>query len=150
MEIEYKKDGIIIGGNFIKLSDIVDSCNFAKIKENNLVLLQMEWPSRRGFDGIEENIVLPAEKIEIIKKYIVGRDIFFGEIAGKHSDIYGTIEEDEFAVIFDPESIALFLKENPSGRSYNYSFLDTFCDYAMNGGYDDISEDDAKEFAEAY
>jgi hypothetical protein len=39
-----------------------------------------------------------------------------------------------------------FLLENPSGHKYNHSFLHTFSYYSLDGGYDDISEEDAKVF----
>lgn len=150
MEITYKKDGILIDENFISLSEIIENCNLAKLKDEKLVLLKLEWKGWRGFEkGILEKKLLPIENIETIKKYILGKTIYFGEIAGKHSEIYNTLDEEDIEVIEDQKVIVNFLTENPSGHEYNYSFLYTFSDYASDGGYDDISEDEAKDFQSA-
>lgn len=151
MEITYKKDGILIDENFISLSEITEKCNLEKVKEEKLLLLKMEWEGWRGFDeGILEKIVLPLEKIEIIKKHILGKTIYFGEIAGKHSDVCNSLDENDIEVIDDPKVIQQFLSSDPSGHEYSHSFLYTFSDYASDGGYDDISDEDAKEFAAAF
>ena len=101
-QITYKKDGILIDENFISLSEITEKCNLEKIKEEKLLLLKMEWKGWRGFDeGILEKIVLPLEKIETIKKHILGKIIYFGEIAGKHSDVYNSLDENDIEVISD-------------------------------------------------
>ena len=151
MKITYKKDGILIDENFISLSEIIEKCNLEKVKEEKLLLLKMEWKGWRGFDeGILEKIVLPLEKIETIKKHILGKTIYFGEIAGKHSDVYNSLDENDIEVIEDSKVIQQFLSSNPSGHEYNHSFLYTFSDYASDGGYDDISEEDAKEFAASF
>lgn len=150
-QITYKKDGILIDENFISLSEIIEKCNLEKVKEEKLLLLKLEWKGWRGFDeGILEKIVLPLEKIEIIKKHILGKTIYFGEIAGKHSDVYNSLDENDIEVISDPKEIQQFLSSNPSEHEYNYSFLYTFSDYASDGGYDDISDEDAKEFAASF
>lgn len=150
-QIIFKKDGVLIDENFISLSDIIEKCNIEKIKDEKLVLLKMEWKGWRGFDeGILEKIVLPIEKIEIIKKHILGKTIYFGEIAGKHSDVYNSLDDNDIEVITDTKEINKFLSSNPSGHEYNHSFLYTFSDYASDGGYDDISEEDVEEFASSF
>lgn len=150
MKTIYKKDGIQIGDEFLSLTDIIKNCNEVKVKDENLVLFKMEWGSRRGFDGILEEIVLPKKNVEIIKKHIIGKEIYFGEIAGKHSEIYGKLEESETKVIEDPEKIEDFLRKNPSGHSYNHSFLYTYSDYANDGGYGEVNEKEMKEFDGAF
>lgn len=146
-QITYKKDGILIDETFISLSEITERCNLEKVKGDKLFLLKMEWKGWRGFDeGILERIVLPIEKIETIKKIILGKEIYFGEIAGKHSDVYNTLDEDDIEVIEDQKAILEFLSANPSGHEYNHSFLHTFNDYANDGGYDDVSKEDASLF----
>lgn len=149
--ITYKKDGILIDDEFISLSEITKKCNLAKVKEEKLVLLKMEWKGWRGFDeGILEKIVLPMEKIETIKKFILGKTIYFGEIAGKHSDVYNTLDDNDIQIIKTPKTIQDFLSKNPSGHEFNHSFLYTFHDYAQDGGYADISKEDADEFGSAF
>jgi len=150
-QIFYKKDGILIDDNFISLSEIIEKCNIEKIKENKLFLLRMEWDGWRGFDeGILEQIVLPMEKIEKIKKLILGKTIFFGEIAGKHSDIYNTLDENDIEIIEDSKTILNFMAENLNGHAYNHSFLYTFLNYAYDGGYTGISKEDADEFGHLF
>jgi hypothetical protein len=146
MEIIYKKNGILVDKNFISLSEIIEKCNIEKLKEDNLLLLIMEWRGWRGFDeGILEKIVLPIEKIDFIKKHILGKTIYFGEIAGKHSDVRNTLDENDIEIIDDPKIILDFLSSNPSGHEYNHSFLNNFIDRAFDGGYDDIGDEIAEE-----
>lgn len=149
--INYTKDGVSVNSEFINLSEIIKKCNAAKIKEENLLLLKMEWKGWRGFDeGIKERILLPIEKIETIKKYILGKEIYFGEIAGKHSEVYNTLDENDILIITDKKEISKFLKDFPSGHEYNYSFLHTFSDYASDGGYEDITDDNISEFLNSF
>lgn len=151
MKITYKKDGILIDENFISLSEITEKCNLEKVKEEKLLLLKMELKGWRGFgEGILEKIVLPLENIETIKKHILGKTIYFGEIAGKHSDVCNSLDENDIEVIDDPKVIQQFLSSNPSGHEYNHSFLYAFSDSASDGDYDNISEEDAKEFAASF
>ena len=42
------------------------------------------------------------------------------------------------------------MKSNPKGHVYNHSFLHTFYNYALDGGYDDISIVDIEEFGECF
>ena len=150
-EITYKKDGIIVNEKFISLNEITEKCNLEKLKDEKLVLLKMEWKGWRGFyEGICEKIVLQKEKIEIIKKHILGKTIYFGEIAGKHSDVYNTLDDNDIEIIEDSNIIVEFLKLNPSGHEYNHSFLYTFHDSVMDGIYDDVTEDDVKIIREIY
>ena len=44
-------------------------------------------------------------------KGIIGEEISFGEALGKHSEIYGTIEEGEIVKIEVPESVVAELKK---------------------------------------
>jgi hypothetical protein len=146
-DVTFKKDGLIIGEEFITLGEINRKCKIEQIKDEKLLLLKMQWDGWRGFDeGILEVIALPAEKIDAIKKVILGRTINFGEIAGKHSEIYNTLDENDIEIIEDPESILAFMVATPGGHSYNHSFLNTFYEYAADGGYEDITEEQAHEF----
>jgi len=44
-------------------------------------------------------------------KGIIGEEIYFGEVLGKHSEVYGTIEEGEIVKIDVPESVVVELKK---------------------------------------
>lgn len=141
--IKYAEQGITVNCEFIPLQDIVNNCNFVKIKNNNLALLVIEWEGWRGFEeGIKEEIVLPIENINIIKKHIVGKEINFGEIAGKHSEIVNFIDDNDIIIIEDHIIIQKFLLDNPDGRKYRHSFLEVFYNNILDRVYDDIPEDD--------
>jgi hypothetical protein len=77
---------------------------------------------------------------------MLGKTIYFGEIDGKHSEVYNTLDESDIKIIEDPKLILHFLSGFPSGHEYNYSFINTFSDRASDGEYDDISEEELKEF----
>lgn len=50
---------------------------------------------------------------------LIGKTVYFGEVLGKHSDIYGTIEPGEITLVNDaPEFIAIF-KENSMSTGFN-------------------------------
>lgn len=142
-EIVFKKDGVLVGDIFIKTTDIITNCNLSKIKEDKLFLLKMEWRSRRGFDGITEKIVLTDEKINIIKKHIIGKEIYFGEIAGKHSKIYGTLDDNELEITKDVDTINAFLASNPSGHEYIHSFIYTFIENGTDN--EEFTDEEKKE-----
>ena len=111
----------------------------------------MEWKGWRGFDeGIVERILLPIENIEAIKKYILGRTINFGEIAGKHSEVYNSLDENDITIIEDISEIEDFLRHNPSQHDCNHSFLNTFYCMALDGCFEDITEEEAHNFAKLW
>lgn len=124
--IKYLSNGINVDDAFISIEDIKRRCIIEKIKENNYGLLEIEWPSNRGFDGLVEKYVSSLKNIKLIKSMIVGKHIYFGEIAGKHSEIYGDIEESEINIITDIVEVSKFLLSNPSGHTYTHSFLYRF------------------------
>jgi aryl-phospho-beta-D-glucosidase BglC (GH1 family) len=48
-------------------------------------------------------------------KEILGQEVYFGEVLGKHSEVYGTLTEEDFTLVTrNPTSVA-FTKANPSG-----------------------------------
>jgi len=130
MKIEYTQDGIRIGDEFISLEDISYNCLKTKVDENDLNLLQIEWSGRRGFDGCYEYIVASKPTIARIVEIITGVMVEFGEIAGKHSDIRGTIDESDINIVDNCDGIIVFLQLNPSGHTYNYSFIDNIIEYS--------------------
>lgn len=95
----------------------------ADAKSEGLILVKIEWEESRGNDGILEEFTINKDAWEELKPYIINAEVSFGEIWGKHSDVYGTIEESEITVFSDKASVSEFLKENPSGHSYNHSFI---------------------------
>lgn len=61
-----------------------------------------------GRQGNVEGIFI-AEENEV--KNAIGKDVYFGEILGKHSDVYGTIEEGEIEEIQVSETTVKEMEE---------------------------------------
>jgi hypothetical protein len=128
MRIEYKKDGIIVEGVFLLLSDIVEKCNNVNLEENNLVLLQMEWDGRGG--NVLERRILPISNAFRIKEILLDKEVYFGEIWGKHSEVYGDMCEKTFEIVEDGTEIKSFLKEYPGGIDFDHSFIYAFIEWS--------------------
>lgn len=143
MNIKYKKDGIELeDGTVLLLSEITEKCNEINLKENKLVLLEMGWEGRSG--SIFEQIVLPLENVLRLKELLLDKEVYFGEIWGKHSEVYGSISEDTFEIVKDKKKIKEFLAEFPTGHDYDHSFIYTFvekCETQLDE-YDESERDD--------
>ena len=64
---------------------------------------------------------------------------YFGEIAGKHSEICGTVEKDEISIT---EDAVEFLEQCPSGVDYDHSFSSAFYNNLEGLGYDDEEKEE--------
>jgi len=125
--VEYKKNGILLSdGTFLTLEHITNMCNTIKAKEDNLVILQMSWNGRGG--EVFEQICLPKKKAVRIQEILQGQEVYFGEIWGKHSEVYGEMEESDFKIKKDKELVKAFLEKYPSAHEYDHSFIFTFID----------------------
>lgn len=85
-------------------------------------LYKFSWDCGRSGD-IESTFSATPEELS----NIYGKSIGFGEILGKHSDIYGIAEESDFSIISEnPE----FVKEwdDATGGSVGYNPLDYYYD----------------------
>lgn len=143
MKIEYKKDGIVIDGTVLLLTDITSKCNDVKLKEDKLVILEMGWDGRGG--EVFEQIALPLEKALQVKEILLGREVYFGEIWGKHSEVCGEMCEKTFEIIKDGKKIKSFLNNYPSGHNYDHSFIYTFLEREeerLEYEVEDLDEDD--------
>jgi len=150
MEIVYKTDGIELDGLYLSLEEIKEKCNNAKIEEDDLVILEIsKWLDSRGFDGVTESKVYPRKTAYQIKELLLDREIYFGEIAGKHSEVYGTMEDDDFEIIEDKNQVKELLKSH-NGWDYNHSFLETFFETLEEEQYTDITEEEKELFFELY
>lgn len=66
-----------------------------------------------------------AEENEI--KKLIGKEIYFGEVLGKHSDIYGKLEEDHLKVITDDENVISIFENHFSDNTISgYNPLDFY------------------------
>lgn len=66
--------------------------------EERNVLVRFRWDCRRM--GVVEGLFITTHK-QLVSSY--GKDVYFGEILGKHSDVYGVLEEDDFKVVTDDQ-----------------------------------------------
>lgn len=135
----FKKNGIIVENNFISLDEIIKQCHSARIIEEDLCLLIIEWKSTRSFDGAKETLVVNKKDAKEFKKLLTGLHVNFGEIAGKHSEVYGDLLKEHITIETKEEEILKFLSTYPYGHEYNHSFLDTL-NYELGDYNEDISE----------
>jgi hypothetical protein len=142
--ITYKKDGILLeDGTFLTLESIVNNCNEIKATEEDLVILEFYWERRRSSD-IYESRVYPRKTAERIVEMMLDKQVYFGEIEGKHSEVYGILEDSDVTVVDDKEKLKEFLSLNPEGWSYNHSFIDAFHDHMENEETDEFIEEFSK------
>lgn len=76
----------------------------------------------QGRNGIVDSLFIADS--EIVEQCI-GKDVWFGEILGKHSEVFGTLEEKDFKVIPDePGIIAWFEKNFPVFWRGGHAFVE--------------------------
>ena len=63
-----------------------------------LKLYRFCWTQRRGGD-VEGLFVEDSDVVE----NAIGSDVYFGEICGKHSDVYGTLDEVDLTVVSEDQ-----------------------------------------------
>lgn len=149
-DLIFTESGLQVGGRFLPLGEIIRNCLTRRVINNKLVLVTIEWESHRGFDGLTEKFVLSRSQWQTLQSQIIGETIYFGEIAGKHSDIYGTINEDEITVDDSVSGVVGFLQNNPTGREYDHSFVDRFYERVSEGDYDDFDAETDEAYWDFY
>lgn len=83
-------------------------------------IYKFSWNCGRQGD-VEGCFVATEESV----KEATGKDVYFGEILGKHSDVYGTLEESEIKLITtDPSAVALFEKYDLNSGYNPLEYLD--------------------------
>lgn len=50
---------------------------------------------------------------------LIGQEVWFGEVLGKHSEVYGTIDEGEITLITDDTEIVKVLKDGEASVGIN-------------------------------
>ena len=63
-----------------------------------LKLYRFCWPRCWGVD-VEGLFVEDSDVVE----NAIGSDVYFGEICGKHSDVYGTLDEEDLTVVSEDQ-----------------------------------------------
>lgn len=121
--IEYLENGINVNGEFTSLKQITEKCNEVKLNSRDLVILKIHWSSRGG--DVCEQRVYDRVVAEEVKELLVDKFVDFGEIWGKHSEVFGDIEYKDMSFIEDKKEIKQFLLENPNGSYYDHSFIES-------------------------
>jgi hypothetical protein len=62
-----------------------------------MILVKFEWDMRGG--SVEGLFVTTHDALN----EILGEEVYFGEILGKHSEIYGTLESEDFVIICEDD-----------------------------------------------
>lgn len=63
--------------------------------------------------------VFVAEKEHVEKLTESGIEVFFGEVLGKHSEIYGPIDPKDIRMITDCDNVVSVIKEHGLSSGYN-------------------------------
>lgn len=146
----FTERGLQVGDRFLPLGEIIRNCLTSRVINNKLVLVTIEWKGHRGFDGLTEKFVLSRSQWQTLQSQIIGETIYFGEIAGKHSDIRGTIDEGDITVDDSVSGVVGFLQNNPTGREYDHSFIDRFYERVSVGCYDNNDNETNDAYWEFY
>ena len=135
-KITYTEQGMMIDGKLYGIDTINLKVNQKRIKNQKLAILTIEWEGyRRGFEGICERLVAPLDTLKEIYDLMMGQQVYFGEIAGKHSEVYFTVEKEHITIDTSPTEVTAFLKEFPNGHDYDHSALQTvYYDYSEEDG----------------
>jgi len=89
------------------------------MKDNQQVLAQFFWDCGRS--GIVEGVFI-CTKQQITDA--VGKEVYFGEILGKHSEVYGTLNDVDIEILSpDPKVIDILLGVFPDGEISGYNPL---------------------------
>lgn len=76
---------------------------------------------------------------------VIGKEVYFGEVLGKHSEVYGTLSAEDLKVIEIDQSaidqIVAVTGENISG----YNPIAYYNDYLEENGYEENDEEDGDD-----
>lgn len=88
-------------------------------KDNQQVLVKFHWSFRRSG---EVSGVFICTKQQIADA--IGKEVYFGEILGKHSEVYGTLDEGDIEILSDDSKvIEVLLGVFPDGEISGYNLL---------------------------
>lgn len=106
------------------------------------LLITLEWKGGRGFDGIMEQFIIDKDHWLSIKPILLGNEIYFGEIAGKHSEVFGDLKESEITESLDLKEILDFQQEYGLHNNPKHSFLKTLSSWFKDSLYEYNKESD--------
>ena len=88
-------------------------------KDNQQVLAQFFWDCGRS-GNVSGVFICTKQQIADA----VGKEVYFGEILGKHSEVYGTLDEGDIEILSDDQYfISLMLEIFPDGEISGYNPL---------------------------
>ena len=96
---------------------------------NDDLAVRIMWEETRGSPEIWEEFVISKEDWNYIKDMIIdGPKVYFGEIFGKHSEIYGNIEYGDIRIRTAKEFIEEFgsVTTQDSGHSFLRQIIDQY------------------------
>ena len=82
-----------------------------------LYSFELDWGRMGSLEGL-----FIAEEKDV--KDIIGKNVQFGEVLGKHSDVYDIMTEDMFAEIELPENVVKMLEEKIGSTLSGYNPFD--------------------------
>ena len=95
-----------------------------------------------GRQGSVEGVFI--EDSELVDMCI-GKSVYFGEILGKHSEVYGTLDSSDLKVLTDDqEFVAMFQKILGSSWQSGYNPIDTIIERVEDD--EDEEDEDTEDF----
>ena len=89
-------------------------------------LWKFEWEC--GRQGYVEGVFIADDKDV---ENIIGKQVYFGEILGKHSEVFGIISEVDIVELTDNSDVITVLKESVGMNIGGYNPLDYISDDAI-------------------
>jgi len=68
-----------------------------------------KWEWDCGRQGSLEGLFV-ADEQDVLNA--IGKDVYFGEVLGKHSDVHGKLEANEFTPLSDDPAVIAFVREH--------------------------------------
>lgn len=94
--------------------------------------------------SLEGLFVADKSRVKILTENKI--EVYFGEVLGKHSEIYGEIDKDEMKIISDNEEIVNLFIENEISSGFNpfhYSVINFSIEGKEDEDYDDLTVNQA-------
>ena len=139
--IEYDSHGIHVDGNFISLAEITKNCRNIEISEKQLVVYQIYHPPVRGWDGLDNKVLIPlhyAKSLDVILPKL--DDIYLENITGKYYEViynYENYIHTTTSYLDDREYVLDFSLKYPSNFYYGVDvFIHIYCWFEDNYGFD--------------
>lgn len=133
MDIQYSADGMTINGELISWTEIDTSRNKLRFANSVLVTISFSYGRSSYFD---DSFIIDRDEWAALKAEMLGKRIYFGEIAGKHSEVVIELEESDIKETTDPIVIANFHAHN-GWQSGNVDVRSTYQWNKEDGYYDE-------------